>query len=296
MNTSMKSDPSTPVLENVRRFMRRHPLASFFLIAYASSWIVSIPFVLSEWGILRGDFKVVFAIKSFGPFLAAYLMARVIDGKEGVLRLRRRITQKQAGWQWYLFILLGIPVLVMLGVLIQPGTTAGFKGLTPVLLVSYPVAYVAVCFGGGPLGEEPGWRGFALPRMQQRYGPLWGTLLLAVVWTGWHLPDFLTSAQGGGPGTGFSTFLHNFPVFFGLVTAIAVILTWVYNHTHESLFTAILAHASVNTPQVVLIPLFPAVDATRLNLAALIGFGVPAILIIVLTRGQLGHRRTEGQP
>jgi membrane protease YdiL (CAAX protease family) len=273
--------------------MRRHPLFFFFLLAYACSWILSIPFVLSEWDLLPGNFTILFVLKGFGPFLAAYLMTRILEGRDGVLRLRKRIYQTRAGWQWYLFILLGIPALTVLGIILQPGALASFQGLKPLLLVSYPLTFVAVFFGGGPLGEEPGWRGFALPRLQQRYGALWGTLLLALLWTGWHLPDFLTSAQGGGPGTGIGTFLTNFPIFLLLVLAFSIILTWVFNHTGGSIFIALLVHASINTPQVVLAPLFPAVGVTGLNLAALIGFGVPALLILILTRGRLGYRPAQ---
>jgi len=270
--------------------MRQYPLFFFFLIAYGFSWIMVLPFILSEWGILSGDYTITFILKSYGPFLAAYLMLRVTEGKEGVLRLRRSIRQARAGWGWYLFVFLGIPALILLGIILQPGTLASFQGLKPALLVSYLITYVLVFFGGGPLGEEPGWRGFALPRLQSRLGPLQGTLLLGVLWTGWHLPDFLTSAQGGGPGTGFDTFLKNFSYFLMMVTALAIIFTWIFNNTRGSVFLAILAHASVNTPQLVLVPLFPTVDFTKLNLAALITFVVVALLILVLTRGRLGYQ------
>jgi uncharacterized protein len=60
---------------------------------------------------------------------------------------------------------------------------------------------VAVFLLGGPLGEEPGWRGFVLPRLQPRFGPLGGTLLLGFLWGCWHLPEFLTPIEHGGPGT-----------------------------------------------------------------------------------------------
>jgi len=271
--------------------MREHPLFFFFFIAYAGTWIIFIPYVLAEWGLLHGNFTLVFVLKPFmGPFLAAFIMTGVLEGKAGILRLRERLKQWRAGWGWYLFTLLGIPALILLGIVIQPGMLASFQGLKPALLVSYPLTYIAVFFGGGPLGEEPGWRGFALPRLLARHGALWGTLLLGILWGFWHLPDFLTSAQGGGPGTGLTTFLINFPVFLLLVMALAIILTWLYNHTQGSIFISILAHASVNTPQVALVPLFLAVDTTSLNLAALIGFGLPALLIVILTRGQLGYQ------
>lgn len=278
--------------QKLKEFILHHPLISFFLMAYGFSWILSIPFILSEWNFLHGNYQILFVLKSFGPFLAAYFITGILDGKAGMLRLRQRITQKQAGWQWYLLILLGIPLLILVGIIIQPGTMAGFQGFKLTLLASYPLTFITVLFAGGPLGEEPGWRGFALPRLQHNNGPFRGTLLLGFLWTCWHLPDFLTSAQGGGPGIGFDKFLINFPIFLVLIISIAIILTWIFNHTRESIFIALLAHASVNTPQVVLVPLFPAVDTASLNLAALIAFGIPALLILILTRGQLGYQPT----
>ncbi|HSL46315.1 MAG TPA: CPBP family intramembrane glutamic endopeptidase [Anaerolineales bacterium] len=276
--------------------MREHPLLFFFLIAYAFSWIMSLPFVLSEWGILPGDFTVAFALKSFGPFLAAYILIRIVEGKEGLLRFRQRFRPARAGWKWYLLILLVVPAPILLGIITQPGALANFPGLSPAFLVTCLVTFILVLLGGGPLGEEPGWRGFALPHLQARYGPLWGTLLLSVLWTFWHLPDFLTSQQGGGPGTGLTPFLYNLPFFLLLVTALAIIFTWVFNHTEGSIFAAILMHACVNVSQVILVPLFPTLDFTHMDIAAFIGYGVPALLIVILTRGRLGYLPNQEQP
>lgn len=296
METSKASGQSTAASRSLRQVMRQHPLFFFFLMAYAFSWILLIPSVLSAWGILPGDFTVTFVLHTFGPALAAIIMTSIVEGRAGLLRLRQRIRQWRAGWQWYLFILVGIPALILLGIIIQPGALASFQGLTPVLLVSYPLTFVAVWFGGGPLGEEIGWRGFALPRMQPRYGPLWGTLLLGVLWSFWHLLEYLMPTQGGGPGTGLATFLTNFSMFFLMVLALAIIFTWVFNHTRGSIFISITAHASIDTPQVVWVPLFLAVDYTSLILAGLIGFGVTALLIVFLTRGRLGYQPSQEQP
>jgi uncharacterized protein len=276
-------------MKNICAAIQKHPLFSFFILAYAISWILSIPFILSEWGVLHGDYRIIFIAKSFGPFASALIVTGITEGKDGVSRLRGRIRQWKAGWVWYLVILFGIPALLIIGILVQPGVVDGFKGITPAVVVSYLFSFVIVAFGGGPLGEEPGWRGFALPRLQSAQGPLKGTLLLGLIWTCWHLPDFLTSAQGGGPGVPVTTLLVNFGLFLLLVTAIAVILTWVFNHTGGSILLAILAHAGVNTPQVALVPLFPAVNTTILNTAALIGFGAAAVVILVWTNGKLGE-------
>ncbi len=296
MKTSKPSGPLTSAPGSLQEVMRQHPLFSFFFMAYAFSWIILIPFILSEWGFLPKVFTFAFVLNPFvGPTLAAFIMTGITEGKAGVLRLWRRCLQWRAGWQWYLFILLGIPALFLLGIIVLPGALASFLGLPPHFLIVYLVNFVVIFFVGGPLGEEFGWRGFALPRMQPRYGPLWGTLLLGVLWVFWHLPHFLTSAQRGGPGTSFGTFLTNFPIFFLMVMAMAIIFTWVFNHTRGSLFISMLLHASINTFSIV-VPLFAAPIVTGTDLPILIAVGVAALLIVILTRGRLGYQPGQQGP
>ena len=162
METPEASGQSTGAFRGLQQVMRKHPLFFFFLMAYAFSWIISIPYVLSLWGILPGGFNLaflLFALKAFaGPTLAAIIMTSITEGRAGLLRLRHRITQWRAGWQWYLFILVGIPALILLGIIIQPGPLASFQGLTPVLLVSYPVDFVVIFFEvGAARGNRLAW-------------------------------------------------------------------------------------------------------------------------------------------
>jgi membrane protease YdiL (CAAX protease family) len=295
MEISKSSGQSKAPSRSLPQWMRKHPLFFFFLMSYAFSWIVLIPYVLSVWGILKGNFSFLYILKPFvGPTLAAIVMTGITEGKAGVLRLRDRLKQHRAGLKWYLFILLGIPALILFGIVIQPGMLGSFQGLTSKILVSYPVYFVIVFFGVA-LPEEIGWRGFALPRMQPRYGPLWGTLLLGILWAFWHLLYFLTPDHGGGPGTSLATYLINFSYFFLIVMAFAIIFTWIFNHTQGSIFIANLMHATIDAPQLVWIPLFLAVNETKLNLASLIAFGVPALLIVILTRGRLGYKPSQEQ-
>lgn len=286
-NTSSQTKTSS---RSLKQWARQHPLFSYFFLAYAISWIIFIPYVLAEWGYLQGNYGFFYILHVFGPAIAAIIMTSVTAGKAGLQALRKSLRQWRARLGWYLFILLGIPALVMLGIIVQPGALEGFKGFSTSLLVSYPFVLVAVFFGVG-LGEEPGWRGFAQPRMQKQFGLLWGTLLLGVLWSCWHLPDFLTASKGGGAGTGLVTFLTNFPIFTLAVVSLAIIITWIYNHTQGSLFIAILVHASVNAPEVAgRTALFPNVSMIGLHWALLISFTIPALLIVILTRGQLGYR------
>ncbi|HYA33332.1 MAG TPA: type II CAAX endopeptidase family protein [Candidatus Bathyarchaeia archaeon] len=280
----------------LRQMMRHHPLFFFFFLAYAFSWIIATPYVLSSWGLLPRGGGIALLLFTFlkayaGPTLAAIIMTSITAGKPGLRGLRHRLTQWRSGWQWYLFILVGIPALLLLGIIIQPGLLARFEGFRPILLV-YPVAFFAVFLQTG-LPEEIGWRGFALPRMQPRYGPLRGTLLLGVMWGFWYSLYFLTPDHGGGPDTSFSTVFTSFLIFLMMVIAITIIMTWVFNHTQGSVFIASLLHTSINTPQIVWIPLFRPVNETTLDLANLIAFGVPALLIVILTRGRLGYQTQE---
>ena len=240
--------------------IRAHPLFFYFLIAYAFTWSFFTVEILSTWNILPNNsdlLVVVNTLATFGPAVSGIIVVGMLDGKNGLLRMRDRIRLWKVGWKWLAFIFLGIP--------------------------------------GGPLGEEIGWRGFALPRMQPIYGALKATALLGTLWACWHLPQFLTPYQGGGPGTGFATFITNFSTFFLLVMSLAVIFTWIFNHTKGSIFAAISAHASVDTPQLALLPLFPAISMTSMNVGALIGFGIPALLILLLTRGQLGYQSNRSK-
>jgi membrane protease YdiL (CAAX protease family) len=110
------------------------------------------------------------------------------------------------------------------------------------------------------------------------------------------LVDFLTASKGGGPSASLATFFVNFPVFFLMVISLAIIFTWIFNHTGGSIFTAILAHASVNILEPLLIPRYLALDQISLHRALLIGFGATAVLVVILTRGRLGYQPNQGQP
>ena len=272
--------------------MLKHPLLSYFSLAYAIKYVFVLPLTLSAWGIYSGDWQFFFALSTFGPLVGGVVMTYLSEGRAGLGRLLRRIRQWRVGWPWLLFIFVGVPVLFLLAVAIVPGDLAGFglQGTSAVaLLLTYVINYAITWFVGGPLGEEVGWRGFALPRMLTRYGPLWGTLLLGVVHCFWHFEEFFTPNQGGGPGTGWTPFVIDLPLFLLLVISFNVIMTWMFNRTRGSLFAAISYHASWDAPQAALLPLFPAAGLTSLFLGMTSVFGVFALLIIILTRGRLAY-------
>jgi uncharacterized protein len=195
MATAAPVQPAAPH-RGIKALLIRHPLVFYFLIAYAGSWLVWMPMVLSEDGLGLLPYKVspllaqaAITIATFtGPFLSALIMTGMTEGRASIGRLVRRYVLWRVGFRWYLFVLVGIPAIMVVGTAILPGTLASFQGPTPRMLLIYPLFFVWVLFLGGPLGEETGWRGFALPRLQRLHGPLVGSLILGPLWAFWHFP------------------------------------------------------------------------------------------------------------
>jgi uncharacterized protein len=275
--------------------LARHPLVAFFVIAYAFSWLIEVPVALAAQGLLplalpTPVIAVAIVAATFGPTVAALVMTAVTEGGSGVVRLLRRYIQWRAGLLWYLFVLLGIPIIIVVGTIVVPGAWDSFQPIVGTLLIAYPWAFVLTFFLGGPLGEEPGWRGFALPRMQRRSGPLRASLILGLLWAAWHFPLFWSGVWT--PPT-----LANVVMFTVMITALTVIMTWVFNHTGGSLLIMMLMHASFNTfANRVAAPLFPAPIFEDYGLLpVLIGFVLTAIVVIAVTRGRLGYQRDSGR-
>jgi membrane protease YdiL (CAAX protease family) len=267
--------------------LARHPLVFYFIIAYAGSWLVVLPYLRfgGGAGLLPFSWPVPFAVSAAiapfaGPFLAAFILTGATEGRAGISRLIRRIVLWRVGLQWYLFALVGIPAITLLGAVVLPGVLVSFQTPALSLLLTYPISFVASLLIGGPLGEEPGWRGFALPRLQRLQGPLVGSLLLGILWAFWHLPYFWMPEWG----TPKSNILDI--VWFALAAiALTVIYTWVFNNTKGSLLIVILAHASNDA--FFINQLFVAPVVTNTLLPLVIGFGAVALLLVILTRGRL---------
>jgi membrane protease YdiL (CAAX protease family) len=191
-------------------------------------------------------------------------------------------------------VLVGAPLLILVGVLAVFGVPTSAPAVGPGILASYLGYFVLVFFAVG-LPEELGWRGFALPRLQARFGPLRGSLILGVLWAGWHLPFFLTPDHGGGPRADVMAVATSFLLFAGMVVVMAIPFSFVYNATRGSVFMTALLHAAIDTPQVVWLPLLLPVGIENstsgeghLNLALLLAFGTVALVILAMTKGRLG--------
>ncbi len=300
MNVPSSSSPLTqPEPQGLLGFMRRHPLRCYFFLAYAVSWLGWLPLVLSQNGLGLLPFHLPpLAILggALGPIGSGFLMTAMTSGKVGVRQLLRRFLLWRVGVQWYLFALLGIPALMVVGVSpIPPGMLAEFRVSALFSTLLQYVGLFVVQFFISPLAEEPGWRGFALPRLQEGYGPLKGTLLLGLLWGCWHFPLFLMPGYDGA-GTGLFGVALPFGAFVVSAVAMAIIITWVFNHTRGSLLLVMMVHAA--TDSFPLASLFP--QAAGINnhivMIGLVGFGCFALVLLAATRGKLGYQSRPSVP
>jgi membrane protease YdiL (CAAX protease family) len=179
---------------------------------------------------------------------------------------------------------------MVLGTIIRSAAWESLDISTQPFTLPYLKAFVSMLIIGGPLFEEPGWTGFAQPRLQRLYGPVAGGLLLGSLWALWHLPGFLIPSQDLTDIPPRGTVL-DFVVFALALIGLRIIIIWIVNNTRNSVLMAILVHASWNTfYAAALVQLFrsPAVLGSYLNLT--MAAWALAVVLVAATRGRMGYR------
>jgi uncharacterized protein len=215
---------------------KRDELGFFFLLALGATWLLQLPVVLAQRRILPGAvgyYMLPAAIGGFSPLVAALLAAHRENGRKGIRQLFRSLRPIGVGWPWY------PGALLLFGAIYVAGVAAcqlfGIADSVPWLyLPEMPQHIVAMVLV--PITEEPGWRGYALPRLQVRFGTVRASLILGVLWAAWHTMMFLYP----GPSVfGFAVAVLN-------IVAGSVVFSWLYNRTHGGLGIAMLAHAGAH--------------------------------------------------
>jgi uncharacterized protein len=262
--------------------IRRHPLASFFVLAYAISWLLWAPLVVAGGSPSGFDF-VLLALGSLVPSTVAILLIARLHGQDGVRTLLRRlrIWRVGVGW-WAAVVLLSTPALGAVGLSILLG------GDAPDLAVTIPgiaLLFVFFIFPGSAGGEEIGWRGFALPRLQARRSALAASILLGAAWGVWHLPLYLL-------GTDLRP-LSLFVPWVLLTIASSIIYTWMYNGTGGSLLIVVVFHAASNLPLTVLLE--PLDDQVVLPFLLYVALMILAASVVVAVAGPATLSRTRAK-
>lgn len=249
--------------------VRRHPLATFVVLAYLFSW------TLVPMGGLLGS----------GPFLAAVLVLAVVEGRAGVVGLLRRMVQWRVHWGWYAVAVLlpaGIAVIaaVLTVALGAPRPTgdevAGWTGLPLTFLVFLLLPLLGAW-------EEPGFRGYALSRLMEDHRPLVAATLVGVIVVGFHVPLFLTG---------------DIPIAdIVLVMAAAVVFAWVVIGSGGSVLLAMVMHATNNVVSGEYIsPMFSGSDADLLGWIRAGLWCVAAAAIALAAGAGLGVKESQATP
>lgn len=278
--------------------IRQFPLTAYFVIAYVGSWACWALFVLSREGsgLLTfhspAGYMAIISLGTFiGPALGAFVVTATTKGREGVADLVRRILRWRVGLAWYLFVFVGFPAIEAFGTLavLGPATpTSPLEGWQEIIAAGSFFLFPGLL--AGPLGEEIGWRGFALPHLQRRMGPVAASLMLGLLWAFWHAPLWFA-------GQWTIPTLGNIAAYVLWITAATFIFTWVFNNTRQSILLAILLHATMDVfPNAFLLPHLPgAAEMTGLGVLTMylglaVGFGAFALFLIAMTKGRLGYR------
>ena len=215
----------------------------FAVSAIAISWICWLPLVASDRqiGHVRPSVApLLVMLGTFGPLLAALSMVARVSGFAGLGKFVSQPFKWRVGIRWYL-VALAAPALIRAVVLSVHVLKGGsFPDLSDTSRwLALPGTFIAVLLIGGPTGEEFGWRGYLLQRVQPRVGPLGAAFVIGIISAVWHLPLFFIPAavQSHLP----------FALFLVRTVALSVITTWIYNGTRRSLLFVLLFHASLNT-------------------------------------------------
>jgi membrane protease YdiL (CAAX protease family) len=246
----------------IRRLVRSRPLVAFFVLSCALSWWPAVLYAMGRSPV---------PIAGFGPFLAAIAVLGLTDGRAGIGRLLRSMVRWRVPLRAYVAAL-GLPVLASGSAVLATIATGGSAGAVG-LWTQIPgtILLILLIPGMGGAWEEPGFRGFALPRLERRFGTLAGPLLLGAFWVAWHLPLFLTGQI-------------LLPDVLTILAA-GVVMAGVFRLGRQSVLIAMLLHATNNAVGGGFASqLFHGPDSLRLGLFTAAAWWLIAIVVTVLRR------------
>jgi len=266
---------------NILDPLKRYPLMVFFILAYGIAWIPL------AYGFATGNNSIV-GVSFFAPAISAVIMTAVNEGKAGIRDLVSRLFLWRVDLKWYLIAMLAPIAFESMAILTHKllGDTAlslQFTHWIQMLPTQLPWLIIILLFLVlSSSGEELGWRGYAMPRLQARYGSIWASLILGLLWAFWHLPAFWIpgSPQYGLPVPGYALATIGY----------SFIYTCIFNGTKGSVLLASLYHAASNLTLTYGNAIFPKkISNLYLSLPAL---AILVIIVIVLSgsKGLVGQQ------
>jgi membrane protease YdiL (CAAX protease family) len=264
----------------VRRMVQRHPVISYVVLAYAFGWAWCVPMAVRGDTVRMGVGWPTQLPALVAPALAAIVVTGLTAGRAGLRELWARVIRWRIGWRGWALVVgtLSLVLVAVVGPLLTgsevPALAAftRYSGIGPIT----PLGVVAVAFVVNGLGEETGWRGFAVDRLLRAHSFTWTALVVGVVWAGWHLPFFWIVAGFRGMG------LLAVGWAIGLVAG-SVVLTWLYREGHRSILLVAAWHTSFN--------LASATEATGVIAGTVSSVLVIGCAVWILVRERTGRHR-----
>ncbi len=270
----------------MKTFINRNQISIFFVVTLLIGWL--------PWYTGRGSIIIA------APSIAALIVAFLADGWKGILDILRRLGRWRANWRWYVFILFSPVVLYLIavGVNVLLGGTAPqfplFRENQQLILMVF--IFFLLPWQSSAFLEEIGFRGYALEKLQNKLGPLVGTLILGAFFGAWLLPEFFQpgSSQYSMGGLRF------YPWFILTEIGWSILMTWAYNNTNKSsLIAGYLFHTAFNTWSLVVLTNAipgdpPSAFDTTLFIVASVVVALAGVVVLVATKGKLGFN-PEGE-
>lgn len=245
-------------------WMRQHRLVSFFALAFALSWWA--------WPLQATGISAQPGFIPAGPVLAALIVIIATDGLAGLRELGSRLVRWRVGWRWYAAAF-GLPLAVIVTTTLVNVTAfdAHVTALGDLAWSSFALLFALRLVNpmDGPMGEEPAWRGYAVPQLQARRSPLTSAVILGLSVALWHLPIVVIESGS----------------YFYLATSfmITLVYVWLFNRTGGSVLLTLLMHVTQGTFTLNNLG-FDAEGARRMAWLQFVAWTVVAIAIIAFDR------------
>jgi membrane protease YdiL (CAAX protease family) len=278
----------------IKSFIKQHPLLTYFALVFAISWggfvaLVGPDSLPLSWERFERLGPLLYVLALAGPSIAGLLATGLVSGRMGLRELLARLLRWRVGARWYAVALLATPLLAAAVnfalSLLSPEFLPGIVTTDDKASLLLAGIAVGLLFG---IFEELGWTGFATPMLRRRYGILATGLIVGVVWGAWHFLLFWESDSFSGV-LPLALLLVR---LFAWLPAYRILMVWVYDHT-ESLFVAMLMHASLVISQLVLGPL--TIGASTLT-SVLVWAAVLWLVVAAVAIAYGGHLSRPGKP
>ncbi|NVM44232.1 MAG: CPBP family intramembrane metalloprotease [Candidatus Lokiarchaeota archaeon] len=268
----------TDKTESNSNFFKKNSLIIFFVLTYL---ITIISVMIMYFGTVVSIDILFFYISFWSPTISAIIVAGIIGGWAEIKKLLSGFLKWRVGGFWYFagFFLMVGPLVFTLFYLLLGGEAPGNLGLTGGLIFITLINTII----NGPLSEEAGWRGFALPNLESRFGSLISSIILGIIWACWHIPFYFIEPR------------MPFYIFIILVLVITILMTWGYNSTKGSLIITVIFHFSFNFNGAFITGILGLLPMTIFYIGGSVMIGIYVIIVIIFAGSSKLSRKPDSE-